>query len=115
MATSFKIGSPVYWVEDVYDRSVRVNELHRRKAPSKQVKTGRLSVSSGTPPRDAVLTLISEEDYTKGLPDEKESNNNSNNNSENSSNEYKRWLQKYPHTMRGGNKRRVRKTRRQRI
>jgi hypothetical protein len=111
MASSFKIGAPVYWVEDVYDRSLGVNELHKRRAPTKEIRTGRLAISGSSHqiPEGTVLTLISEEDYRKGLA----APNNSENNSENS--EYKRWLNKYPVTMRGGRKRKVRKTSRRRI
>lgn len=107
MASSFKIGAPVYWVEDVYDHSLLVDEFSRRRGPTKEIRIGRLAVTDSLYqiPEDTVLTLISEEDYQKGL--------NSENNSGNS--EYKRWLKKYPVTMRGGFKRRVRKTSRRRI
>jgi hypothetical protein len=69
MSSSFKVGTPVYWVEDVYNRSLVVNELNRRRGPTKEVKTARIKVDTGSYnqlPEDTILTTISEEDY-RGL------------------------------------------------
>ena len=113
MSSSLKVGMPVYWIEEVHDRSLVVDEVGRRRPSRKQVKTGRISVDGAYPKLNlgTIVTPISEEDYKKGYL---KPENNSENNSENDSNEYQRWLKKYPVTM-GGGKRRVRKTRRSRI
>jgi len=69
MSNSLKIGTPVYWVEDVYNRSVLANELNRRRPPTKEIKTARITVDSGSynqVPEGTILTTISEEDY-RGL------------------------------------------------
>jgi hypothetical protein len=99
MASSITVGTPVYWVEEVHDRSLLVNELSRRRAPTKEVKIGRITVDGTYPKLESgtVITPISEEDY-RGL-------NTGNINSEN-------LQKKYPVSKRGGKKRRSNRTRR---
>ena len=97
---SIKVGTPVYWVETIYNRSVLANELNRRKPPTKEVKIGRITVDNGgynKIPEETLFTPISEEDY-RGL-------NSGNINSAG-------LMKKYPVKTRGGRKRRNNRTRR---
>ena len=100
--TSIKAGTPVYWVQDVYNNSRLVDEFSRRKGPTKEVKIGRITVDNhgySRLPEDTLLTPISEDDYL-GL-------NSGNINSDG-------LMKKYPVKTRGGSKRRNAKTRRNR-
>jgi hypothetical protein len=101
MAQTLKVGTPVYWVQDVYNSSLLVDELNRRRGPTKELKTARITLDRDvySIPEGTILTPISEEDYN-GL--------------ESGNINVDGLKRKYPVQTRGGRKRRTNKTRRYR-
>lgn len=64
--TTVKIGTPVCWVETVYNGHVLVDELNKREPPTKEMRTGRIAVSGfDRALDDTPVTIISEEEWHK--------------------------------------------------